>query len=100
VAAFDERAAAWWLEQRAAAGAGRQPAELVAEMRAELHPLERLRRALAGHFELHELERCAYLYRWELGEELRLEEERLIADGRLPAVGVRLVGRRRESAGS
>jgi SAM-dependent methyltransferase len=34
-----------------------------------------------------------YLFRWDLGEEVRSLEEHLIAAGRLPAVGIRWTGR-------
>jgi hypothetical protein len=36
-----------------------------------------------------------YLHRWNLGAAWRDAEERLIAAGRLPAIGARLVGLRR-----
>jgi SAM-dependent methyltransferase len=53
VAAFDERAAAWWLRQRRALGAAEHASadELVGEHRAHLHPLERIIAALEPHFE-------------------------------------------------
>jgi hypothetical protein len=38
-----------------------------------------------------------YLHRWELAPGLRDAEVHLIAAGRLPAVGARLVGTRRPS---
>jgi len=97
---FDERAARWWLGQRAAIGAedhghARDPAGLVAEMRGHVHALVRVREALADDFALGEPVRGPYLHRWHLGERLRGAEEHLIADGALPATGARMVGTRR-----
>jgi SAM-dependent methyltransferase len=93
VAEFDERAASWWLDQRRAIGESEdhEPAEMVEDLRAELHPIERIREALAAGFEVG-LPLCgSYLHRWDLDESLRSIEEALIADGQLPAVGVRFV---------
>jgi SAM-dependent methyltransferase len=97
VGAFDLGAATWWLEQRAALGEP-QPqtaAELVADHRGHLHPLERILAALEPHFELGPPLRGAWLHRWNLGDSLRGVEEEAIARGQLSAVGARLVGRRR-----
>jgi SAM-dependent methyltransferase len=94
---FDLGAAAWWLEQRAVIGEP-QPqsaAELVADHREHLHPLERIVAALEPYFELGPPVRGAWLHRWNLGDSLRAVEEDAIACGRLRAVGARLVGRRR-----
>ncbi|HET8607671.1 MAG TPA: methyltransferase domain-containing protein [Gaiellaceae bacterium] len=93
VAALDRTAAAWWIEQRCARGADApdDPDEVVAEHRAHLHPLERILEALAERFELGVPLRGAYLYRWHLDASLRPVEEELIARGRLPAVGARLL---------
>jgi SAM-dependent methyltransferase len=94
---YDERAARWWLEHRAAAGHDheREPGEIVADLRAHLHAVDRLRDALAPWFSLEPVVRGPYLYRWELPAGLRGEEERLIGAGALPATGARLVGMRR-----
>jgi SAM-dependent methyltransferase len=95
--AFDVRAAAWWLEQRAALGEP-QPLtaeELVADHREHLHPLERIVAALESHFELGPPLRGPWLHNWKLGESLRAVEQEAIARGHVPAVGARLVGRRR-----
>jgi SAM-dependent methyltransferase len=95
--AFDLDAAAWWLEQRRALGE-EQPqsaAELVADHREHLHPLERIAAELEPYFELGPPVRGAWLHRWNLGDSLRTVEEEAIARGRLRAVGARLVGRRR-----
>jgi SAM-dependent methyltransferase len=92
---FDERAAAWQLEHREAHGHedhDRDPAGVVAHMRAHLHGLARIRSALAPWFALGEPVRGAYLYRWDLPPSLRDPEEQLIAEGWLPATGARLVG--------
>jgi SAM-dependent methyltransferase len=97
VALLDERAARWQMAQRAAAGL-HVPDDLVAwaaGMRGHLHALSEIRNALAPEFAAGEPVRGAYLYRWELDPALRAVEERLIADGALPATGARLVGVRR-----
>jgi SAM-dependent methyltransferase len=99
VGAFDVTAAAWWLEQRAALG-GPPPKtaeELVEEHRDHLHPLDRILAALEPDFELGPPVRGAWLHRWNLGDSVRGVEEDAIARGRLPAVGARLVARRRGS---
>jgi SAM-dependent methyltransferase len=92
---FDERAAAWLIEHRGPVHEHYAPDGLVAEMRGHLHSLERIRAGLAGAFALGEPVRGAYLYRWGLPPGLRDPEEELVAAGRLPAVGARLVGTRR-----
>lgn len=96
VGAFDERAAEWWLRQRRALGGTEHASaeELVAEHRAHLHPLERIVAALELHFELTAPVSGPYLYRWDLAESLRPEEEEAIARGEIPAVGARLIARR------
>jgi 2-polyprenyl-3-methyl-5-hydroxy-6-metoxy-1,4-benzoquinol methylase len=93
VAAYDERAASWWLQQRRALGA--ETDRTVAELHHHLHPLERIFGALDGGFDVGSPVRGAYLYRWYLNESLRAAEEDLIARGKLPAVGARLVAHRR-----
>ena len=99
VAAFDPGAAAWWLEQRGALGEPqpKRAEELVDEHREHLHPLERIITALEPHFELGLPVRGPWLYRWNLGESLRIVEEESIARGALRASGARLVGRRRDA---
>jgi SAM-dependent methyltransferase len=102
---FDERAARWLRAQRAAAGADdpddhhadhhADVAAWVADLRAELHPVDALRDALDPPFALGEPVRGPYLYRWDVDPALRVVEEGLIARGELPATGARLVGRRR-----
>ncbi len=94
---LDERAAAWLIEHRGAAGheTHDHPQGLVAELRSHLHSIGRIREALGEWFAVGEPVRGPYLYRWELPPELRDPEERLIADGQLPATGARFVGRRR-----
>jgi SAM-dependent methyltransferase len=94
---FDERAARWLRAQRAAAGDEHvhDPAAWVADLRAELHPVDALRDALDPPFALGEPVRGPYLYRWDVDPALRVVEEGLIARGELPATGARLVGRRR-----
>ena len=51
----------------------------------------RLADALAPWFDVGEPVRGAYLHRWDLDPGLRDAEEALIAAGRLPATGARLV---------
>lgn len=97
VARFDERAAAWWLDQRRAAGAeeARDAAGLIAFMRHHVHALQDVRDGLTPAFALGEPMPCPYLHRWNLAPGLRDAEERLIASGELPATGARLIGTRR-----
>jgi hypothetical protein len=97
VAAFDERAAAWWLEQRRALGAETSAGaeELVHEHRAHLHPLERIVRALEPGFDASAPLYGPYLYRWDLDGSHRRPEEEAIGAGRIPAVGARLLAHRR-----
>jgi SAM-dependent methyltransferase len=89
---LDERASAWWLGQN---GHDKQPADHVAEMREHLYSVGQIREELAPWFDLGEPVPGAYFYRWPDRPELRDEEERLIAAGELPAVGVRFVAVRR-----
>ena len=98
---FDEQAAAWWLEQQALLGHEHDheheltAESVVARLREELHPLNRILASLDPYFELQLTWRGAYLYRWRLGESQRPVEEELIAAGALPAIGVRILGTRR-----
>lgn len=100
VARIDERAATWWLAQRRAAGTpDEHDAEgLIGFMRHHVHALEQIRAALEPHFALGEPLPGPYLHRWNLDPGLRDVEERLIAAGRLPATGARLIGVRRPSS--
>jgi SAM-dependent methyltransferase len=100
VARLDERAATWWLAQRRALGRSEphDAAGLVSAMRGHIHTLRAVREALLAYFELAEPVPGPYLHRWELEPGLRDAEERLIAAGRLPAIGARLVGTRRPTA--
>lgn len=97
VAAFDERAADWWLRQRVAHGGAehRVARELVSEHRAHLHPLETIVAALRPCFEVGLPLYGPYLYRWDLSPALRVVEEDAIARADIPAVGARLLARRR-----
>jgi SAM-dependent methyltransferase len=94
---FDERAASWWLEQHAGSpdGHSNSPEEIVAHLRGHCHMLSTLQATLDGWFNLTDPVRGPYLYRWELGPELRATELDLIARGELPATGARLTGTRR-----
>jgi len=93
---LDERAAAWWLEQRRARGDEdpETPEELGPKMQARVHSIELIVRVLRRWFEIGPLERGTYLYRWRLDESLRPVEEDLVARGELPLTGVRFVARR------
>jgi len=101
VAHLDERAMSWWLEHHGAIEPAHgehvpgTPEEIVAFMRHHIHDLATLQDALGEWFDLGPPVRGSYLYRWELPAELRGTEEELIAAGRLPAIGVRIVGTRR-----
>jgi SAM-dependent methyltransferase len=99
VARFDEPSAAWLLDRWRETGQerDRDPADMVAELRAHLHPLDRIRAALGEWFELDPVAHASYLYRWYLGEEHRAPEEELIAAGVLPELGARFTGRRRDA---
>ena len=100
VARFDERATAWYLEHREADDhEPGTPGEIVAWLRHHCHDLATIEDALVEEFALGAPVRGPYLYRWALRLDLRGREEQLIAGGRLPAVGVRLVGKRRRGPG-
>ncbi|CAN5899996.1 hypothetical protein BH23ACT8_BH23ACT8_06270 [soil metagenome] len=93
---FDERAAHWLLAHRqSAAHEHREPADFAADLRDHIHPLRLVVEALSEWFRLGEPVRGPHLHRWELPPGLQAAEEQLIAAGRLPAIGVRLVGTRR-----
>jgi SAM-dependent methyltransferase len=96
VAAFDARAAGSRLHQRRSHGAAEpaDPADLVGEHRAHLHPLEQVVAALEPGFQVDVPVYGAYLYRWKLGESFRDEERAAIARAEIPAVGARFIARR------
>jgi SAM-dependent methyltransferase len=102
VGAFDRRAAGWWLRQQRARGAAelRGADELVEEHRAHLHPLDRIVARLKTNFDTTSPRYGPYLYRWDLDESVRPEEEEAIARGEIPPVGARLVARRTTFKGS
>jgi SAM-dependent methyltransferase len=93
----DERAARWWLDRR---GDTTHSLEDIARAREHMHPLARIRDALAPWFDVGEPVRGPYLHRWDLPPGLREVEEALIATGDLPATGARFVSRRAASAGA
>ena len=93
---LDERAASWWIERRRELEleAPHEPAEIVKTLREHIHPVSLIVEELRPWFDVGEVGRGTYLHRWDLAEDLRAEEERLIAAGGLPAVGARIAGRR------
>jgi SAM-dependent methyltransferase len=99
--AYDERATTWWLSQRRAMGHVEEhlhSAHILEQMAQHIAPLAQVRAALLPYFELGHPVRGPYLHRWELSPHLLGAETELIASGRLPAVGARLVGVRRAHA--
>lgn len=92
VMAIDHRAATWWM---ANGGNAHDADELIAGMRGHIHPVDRMREALAPDFALGEPVRGPYLHRWHIPPGLLEAETALIAGGELPATGVRFVGTRR-----
>jgi len=94
---FDVRAARWWLEHQDDDRS--EPAELIAGHRRHLHSVARVREALSPWFDVGPAVPGPYLYRWKMPPDTRATEERLIAEGRIPAVGARFVSRRVASGG-
>lgn len=88
---FDERAAEWWSARHADHP---HPGETVAGLRGHLHPVSGIREQLGRWFALSPVTRGPYLYRFQLSEAMRPEEERDIAAGLLAATGARFTGRR------
>jgi SAM-dependent methyltransferase len=94
---FDERAAAWWSRHREGDHhhGHEHAAEMVADVRGHLHSIAHIREELARAFDLSDVTRRPYLYRWELPEGVRPAEEQAIAEGTLAAIGTRFTGTRR-----
>jgi hypothetical protein len=95
VAAFDAAAARWWFAQRRERAEPDHAHGIVDDLRRHLHPVSAIVEALSPWFELGQIERLPYLYRWDLGPEVRQLEEQAIAGGEIAATGARMVGRRR-----
>jgi SAM-dependent methyltransferase len=95
VGRYDEAAARWWLSH---ADHDHDPADLVGDLRDHLHSVATITAALAPWFDVSELVRGAYLYRWEIDPGLRGEEEAEIAAGRIPATGARFIATRASRA--
>jgi SAM-dependent methyltransferase len=95
VGSYDERAARWWLRH---AGRADDPATLAGDLRAHLHPVERITAELRRWFDVGEPVRGAYLHRWEIDPALRGEEEEQIAAGAIPATGARFIATRASRA--
>jgi len=94
---FDELAAQWLIDARGPEFREKHPdpKALVTELQGHLHGLARILGALDPWFAFGEPVRGAYIYRWYLPPGFREPEEELIATGRLPATGARLIGKRR-----
>jgi SAM-dependent methyltransferase len=93
---LDVEAVRWWLGQRPDVHQhGHDAGAIVADMHDHLHQLSDVRRALEPWFELGDVERVPYLYRWALGPHVRPLEEQAISGGQIAATGARIVGRRR-----
>jgi SAM-dependent methyltransferase len=93
---LDVEAVRWWLGQGPDVHQHDRDADaIVADMRDHLHQLSDVRRALEPWFELGDVERVPYLYRWALGPHVRPLEEQAISGGQIAATGARVVGRRR-----
>ncbi|HYZ28757.1 MAG TPA: class I SAM-dependent methyltransferase [Thermoleophilaceae bacterium] len=95
IAAFDTAAARWWFAQRREATTPDHAHGIVEDLRRHLHRVSAIVDALSPWFEFGQIERLPYLYRWELGPEVRQLEEHAIARGEIAATGARMVGRRR-----
>jgi SAM-dependent methyltransferase len=89
---FDEDAAEWWSARHAEHP---HPGETVAGVRGHLHPVDRIREQLGEWFDLSPVTRGPYLYRFQLSEALRAEEEQCIAAGSFRPTGARFTGRRK-----
>jgi 2-polyprenyl-3-methyl-5-hydroxy-6-metoxy-1,4-benzoquinol methylase len=97
---LDSRATEWRAAQLRFAGTedAHDPDQVLEMMRAHIHPLRAVCAALdSAGFAVGEPVRGTYLYRWHVPVETRALEERLVGEGRLPAVGARMVGIRRRS---
>ena len=93
---FDAGAARWWLAQHEPSSEGEpRPEAIVEDLRHHCHSFSDLLAVLEEWFELTQPIRGPYLYRWKLSPAVRSVEEPLIAAGRLPSTGVRVVGTRR-----
>jgi hypothetical protein len=74
---------------------GASAAEIVDNHRDHLHPSHRVVEALDPWFALGDVERLPYLYRWELGPDVRPLEADAIASAEIAATGARVIARRR-----
>jgi SAM-dependent methyltransferase len=92
IARFEGAAAEWWSDRHEKHP---HPGETASALRGHLHPIPTIREHLGGRFALSPISRGPYLYRFQLSERMRAEEERAIAEGRMPATGARFIGTRR-----
>jgi SAM-dependent methyltransferase len=95
---FDERAARWMLAQWAAI-AHEPPYDgaqaMVDELQGHLHSFRRISHEMSSQFRVSPPVRGAYLHHWVGEPGLRATEESLIARGKLPATGARVIATRR-----
>jgi 2-polyprenyl-3-methyl-5-hydroxy-6-metoxy-1,4-benzoquinol methylase len=77
----------WWLARRGEDG---DPVEMIANLHHHVHMLDVVRAELLLWFALEETVRVPYLYRWDMPDGLRDEEEAL----GLPLIGARFTGTR------
>ena len=75
----------WWLRRRGEEG---DPVEMLANLHHHVHLLDVVRAELALWFSIGEPERVPYLYRWDMPDGMRGEEEAL----GLPLIGARFTG--------
>jgi SAM-dependent methyltransferase len=75
----------WWLERRGEEG---DPVEMIANLHHHVHMLDVVKAELGLWFQVGQSDRVPYLYRWDMPDGLREEEEAL----GLPLIGVRFTG--------
>ena len=90
VDAVDARAADWLIARRGEHEHSETAADLIAEVRGHVHPLDEVRASLVtAGFTLGPVSRGAYLHRWNLPPGFADDERAEIEAGTLPRVGAR-----------